>query len=78
MVINSIAGLLAPAMRTSYCGSKHALRGFFDSLRSEVNSQLITLMIIDCCLVVLSWQMIRFQLLLSILDMSRPMFPRMH
>lgn len=34
--MNSIAGLLAPAMRTSYVGSKHALRGFFDSLRSEV------------------------------------------
>lgn len=36
VAINSIAGLLAPAMRTSYCGSKHALRGFLDSLRTEV------------------------------------------
>ncbi|KAL4474792.1 hypothetical protein ABPG74_001488 [Tetrahymena malaccensis] len=37
VLINSIAGLLSPGMRTSYVGSKHALRGFFDSLRAEVS-----------------------------------------
>lgn len=36
VLVNSIAGLLAPGMRTSYVGSKHALRGFFDSLRAEI------------------------------------------
>lgn len=36
VIINSVAGLLTPGMRASYVGSKHALTGFFGSLRTEV------------------------------------------
>ena len=36
VVVNSISGLLTPGYRTSYVGSKHALTGFFGSLRCEV------------------------------------------
>ncbi|XP_075387334.1 dehydrogenase/reductase SDR family member 7 isoform X2 [Tenrec ecaudatus] len=34
--INSIAGLIAAPLASGYCGSKHALRGFFNSLRIEL------------------------------------------
>lgn len=36
VTVSSVSGKVAPALRTSYCGSKHAIIGFFDSLRSEV------------------------------------------
>ncbi|EGR27199.1 short-chain dehydrogenase reductase, putative [Ichthyophthirius multifiliis] len=39
VLINSVSGLLAPGLRSSYAGSKHALKGFFDSLRVELNEQ---------------------------------------
>lgn len=29
-------GKVAPGYRTSYVGSKHAITGFFDSVRAEV------------------------------------------
>jgi short-subunit dehydrogenase len=32
--ISSVAGKISPAYRTSYGGSKHALIGIFDSLRT--------------------------------------------
>ena len=34
--ISSVAGKIAPAYRSSYAGSKHALVGILDSLRTEV------------------------------------------
>ena len=34
-VISSIAGKVGTRMRSSYCASKHALQGYFDSLRAE-------------------------------------------
>jgi short-subunit dehydrogenase len=36
VVTSSLSGKLGSPMRSGYCGSKHALHGFFDSLRSEV------------------------------------------
>jgi short-subunit dehydrogenase len=35
-VTSSVSGKLATPMRSGYCASKHALHGFFDSLRAEV------------------------------------------
>lgn len=34
--VNSLSGKIGIPFRTGYCGSKHALAGFTDSLRSEV------------------------------------------
>ena len=34
--ITSVQSKLTPGLRTSYCGSKHGLFTFFDSLRAEV------------------------------------------
>jgi len=36
VVISSILGKIGTPLRTAYAGSKHALHGFFDSLRAEV------------------------------------------
>lgn len=36
-VTSSISGKLGTPMRSGYCASKHALHGFFDSLRAEVH-----------------------------------------
>lgn len=36
VVTSSIVGIVATPMRSSYSASKHALQGFFDSLRAEV------------------------------------------
>ena len=33
--ISSVAGKLGVPLRTAYCGAKHALLGFMDSLRNE-------------------------------------------
>jgi len=41
--INSIAGKLSSALRTSYSGSKSALGGFFDSVRAEYSDQGISI-----------------------------------
>lgn len=35
MVINSISGLVALPLRTAYCASKFAVKGFFDALHME-------------------------------------------
>jgi short-subunit dehydrogenase len=35
-VTSSVSGKLGTPMRSGYCASKHALHGFFDSLRAEV------------------------------------------
>lgn len=36
VVTTSLAGLLQVPYRTAYCAAKHALHGFFDTLRAEV------------------------------------------
>jgi dehydrogenase/reductase SDR family protein 7B len=36
VVISSLMGKFGPPMRTSYAASKHALHGYFDSLRAEI------------------------------------------
>ncbi|GAB3704234.1 SDR family NAD(P)-dependent oxidoreductase [Spirosoma flavus] len=38
VVTSSVAGKLATKLRSGYCASKHALHGFFDSLRAETSS----------------------------------------
>jgi short-subunit dehydrogenase len=37
--ISSVAGKLGTPARTAYCASKHALHGFFDGLRAEVEDR---------------------------------------
>lgn len=37
VVTSSVAGKLATKQRSGYCASKHALHGFFDSLRAETD-----------------------------------------
>ena len=39
VVISSVAGKLGTPLRSSYSASKHALHGFFDSLRAETWKQ---------------------------------------
>ncbi len=46
VVISSIMGKLGTPLRTAYAGSKHALQGFFDSLRAEVYDHNIDVTII--------------------------------
>ena len=36
VVTSSVMGVMAAPWRSAYCAAKHALNGFFDSLRSEV------------------------------------------
>lgn len=36
VVISSVAGFIGTPLRSGYAAAKHALRGFFDSLRAEV------------------------------------------
>jgi short-subunit dehydrogenase len=35
-VTSSVAGKIGTPLRTAYCASKHALHGFYESLRAEV------------------------------------------
>ena len=35
VVVTSLMGLFSSPMRSGYCGAKHALHGFFESLRAE-------------------------------------------
>ena len=42
VVISSVQGKLSIPYRSSYTASKHALQGYFDSLRAEVSSSNIT------------------------------------
>jgi len=37
VVVSSLVGKFGTPMRSSYCASKHALHGWFDSLRAEVH-----------------------------------------
>jgi len=37
VAISSVAGKLGTPMRTAYCGAKHAVIGFMDSLRAEIH-----------------------------------------
>ena len=46
VVTSSVAGKVATPLRSGYCASKHALHGFFDSLRSEVYDDNINVTII--------------------------------
>ncbi|MBV1888210.1 MAG: SDR family NAD(P)-dependent oxidoreductase, partial [Urechidicola sp.] len=46
VTITSITGKVATPARTSYSASKHALHGFFDSLRSEVFKHNINVMLV--------------------------------
>jgi short-subunit dehydrogenase len=38
VVMNSVMGILGVPYRSAYCASKHALKGFFDTLRAEVHA----------------------------------------
>jgi NAD(P)-dependent dehydrogenase (short-subunit alcohol dehydrogenase family) len=46
IVIESLAGLTPLLGRTGYCASKHALHGFFTSLRSELRNTGIHIMLV--------------------------------
>ena len=46
VVISSIAGKLGYYLRSAYSGSKHALHGFFESLRMEVRNDNINVTIV--------------------------------
>jgi len=46
IVIESLAGLTPLLGRTGYCASKHALHGFFTSLRSELRDAGVHIMIV--------------------------------
>ncbi len=39
VVVSSLLGKFGIALRSAYCASKHALHGFFDSLRAEVHDR---------------------------------------
>lgn len=39
VVTSSVAGKIGTKMRSGYCATKHALHGFFDSLRAEIYEQ---------------------------------------
>lgn len=39
VVISSVVGKVATPMRSSYAASKHALQGYFDSLRAELHEE---------------------------------------
>ena len=39
VVMSSVAGKLGTKQRSGYCASKHALHGFFDSLRAETHAE---------------------------------------
>lgn len=46
IVIESLAGLTPLLGRTGYCASKHALHGFFTSLRSELRNSGVHIMLV--------------------------------
>jgi len=46
IVISSVAGYTPLVARTAYAASKHALHGFFDSLRSELATQGVEVLIV--------------------------------
>ncbi|MCF8296420.1 MAG: SDR family oxidoreductase [Saprospiraceae bacterium] len=46
VVMSSAAGKIGTPMRSAYCASKHALQGYFDSLRAEVYNHNIKVTIV--------------------------------
>jgi short-subunit dehydrogenase len=46
VVISSLLGKIGAPARSAYCASKHALHGFFDSLRAEIHGQGIAVTIV--------------------------------
>jgi short-subunit dehydrogenase len=46
VVVTSVVGKIGTPLRSSYAASKHALHGFFDSLRAEVHKDNITITLI--------------------------------
>lgn len=46
LVTSSLSGKLGSPMRAGYCGSKHALHGFFDALRAEVYNHHIQVLMV--------------------------------
>ena len=46
LVTSSVSGKLGSPMRAGYCGSKHALHGFYDALRSEVHKDNIKVLLV--------------------------------
>jgi short-subunit dehydrogenase len=46
IVITSLVGKFGTPLRSAYSGSKHALHGFFDSLRAELGSQGVRVMMV--------------------------------
>jgi short-subunit dehydrogenase len=46
VVISSVMGKIGTPLRSAYAGSKHALHGFFDSLRAELFSKNIDVTLI--------------------------------
>lgn len=45
-VVSSLMGVFGAPMRSGYCGAKHALHGFFDSLRAELYKEKVLITII--------------------------------
>lgn len=45
-VISSVTGKIGPSHRSSYAASKHALHGYFDSLRAELQGTGVTITLI--------------------------------
>lgn len=45
-VVSSLMGVFGAPMRSGYCGAKHALHGFFDSLRAELYKERVLITII--------------------------------
>ena len=46
IVITSLMGVFSSPLRSGYCGAKHALHGFFESLRAEVYDSGISITIV--------------------------------
>ena len=46
VVITSLMGVFSSPLRSGYCGAKHALHGFFESLRAEVYDSGINITIV--------------------------------
>ena len=46
VVITSVVGKIGTPLRTSYAASKHALHGFFDSLRAEIHDDNIAVTLV--------------------------------
>ena len=46
VVVSSLMGVFSSPLRSGYCGAKHALQGFFESLRAEVYDSGISITIV--------------------------------